>query len=1081
MNIEKIDDYKILEELLSLNENLVLYSAENEIDGSEYEILIIKHDKDQYNTIKRIIDGNIKPLIDSKNTGIQKVIECKEYTTKSYFYIVYEIIGGENITQTRDNFEKCIDILDDLKKTNRQGFILKSDTVFLFKNQVKIRFVGLFELFQQFDINFNDEDIVNKRRIKDDIKSLAKLFEGYLYDEESSEKQAIYEKCLKGEYKKYSNIQEDLQNLPYEINDDFSNIGVAADNKKINADDLLIELNKGCYWEIQTKKSAQGEVVILWTTKTCSGKFYVNQEFEENGKKYGYLFAPYGDDYSKDELIKPDNKAFFNFKNNYELSGRCYSIDYFLGQFEEVNELAKLSHTKKAAIEIWKKLPEKEKEYIEEQAFKAKYTKREVDKNNNLNIKFTLTPEFKDWNKIKDKKNDEVMLSIDDSYIGTILDYKPKDRVLIIKDSKLELDEIQNNGQLIEDVQQETSQYKKQVEACEKLEKKDIVNPELAGFIATPEVMPQLPNLDIDYDEWEDKIISDELKTDETQKNAVIGAIHKKPVYLIQGPPGTGKTTVIVELVQQLIQQKPNTKILVASQSNLAVDNVLERLPEAILFMRLASEHAIGKDNILPSMKSHLFDEKLKKWVAETTEKSNDNLTKAYPEVNTMLSHFYTKFNALSKPTITSFQKEYRQGIANSYFGKLFDNCQTIEEVKKVFTKELGDKFIKLQKIQKDWLSFISNATSERSQSVLKNGSKDINLQTAFVKTMNVLGATCIHIASSKYNKISFKFDYMIMDEASKATSAEALVPITMSKNLILIGDHKQLPPVITREDAIKKKVKKELEDEGMDIDKTYGKSLFENLIKEFEISNQLSNYKIMLNIQYRMPRQLGYLISEHIYGGKLKNPDIERLSDYDKNKDHQLKLKNQTVKIEGKEIPNSIIMVSTSKQDNPSDNGNKFKRSNQCNANAIKQIMARLNQEYKDKKDKFSVGIIAGYRGQVELLKNEIKLKDYKPFGTKDINTVDKFQGAERDIIIYDIVRSDAANSMIGFLQDYRRINVAFSRAKKLLIIVGDSEYILKRATYDLKSYEKLAIKEMIKQLEYWDCIYDSLEEALQ
>lgn len=1075
MNIENISFDENSELLLSFNKNVNLYSVEDEIDGAYYEILIIKYEQVQYSTIERIIKS-IKPLIDSKNIGIQKVVECGYNTKHNYFYIVYEFIGNKSVSQTRDNFEQCIDILKDLKAENRQGFILNKDTVILFeKNQVKISFVGLFELFQKLGIHFDDEDITNKRKIKDDIKSLAILFKEYL--NETAEKQVIYKKCSEGRYKKYTEIQEDLQNIPSDINKYFYNISVSVDCKKIDIDDLLNELNKGCYWDIQTKLSIENEVEIRWTTKIYSGKCYVKYEFEKNSKKYGYLFIPHVNNYPIDKIIKSDKKSLFNFENN--ISDEYYPIDYFLNQFKDVNKLAELNQAKKDAITTWKTLPEKEKEYIEEQAFKVKYIKRECS-NNKLNIKFTLNSYFQDWGKIKDKKNNEIILSIDDTFIGKILDYRPNEKVLIIKDSKLSIDEIPYCGQLIEDVQQEVSQYKKQVEACEKLEKKDIVNPKLAGFIATPETIPQLSNLDIDYDYWENKIISDILKADETQKKAVIESIHRKPVYLIQGPPGTGKTTVIVELVQQLIQQEPDIKILVVSQSNLAVDNVLERLPKKILFMRLASEHAVEKDNILPSMEEYLFDEKLKIWVDKTIKKSDDNFERRFSKIDKLLSNLYVKFRAMT--TIDEFKGEYKKGMGGNYYGKLFDSCKTYLEVKEVFSKELGNEFIEFQKIQKDWTSFISNATSKNSTSVLKNGSEDINLQAAFVKTMNVFGATCIHIASSKYNKINLKFDYMIMDEASKATSAEALVPITMSKNLILIGDHKQLPPVITREKAIKEKVKEKLEDEGMDVDKTYGTSLFEDLINKFEESNQLSLYKIMLDIQYRMPRQLGYLISEHIYDGKLKNPDINRLPNYDKDKDHQLQLKNQMVEINGEKIPNSIIMVSTSKQDNPTDNGNKFKRSNKCNVNVITQIMEQLNKKYKDKKAKFSIGIIAGYRGQVALLKNEINLKEYESFATKDINTVDKFQGAERDVIIYDIVRSDNSNSMIGFLEDYRRINVAFSRAKKLLIIVGDSEYILKRAkASSLKSDEKLVIKEMIRQLEECGCIYDSLEEALQ
>ncbi|MBK8657515.1 MAG: AAA family ATPase [Bacteroidetes bacterium] len=85
------------------------------------------------------------------------------------------------------------------------------------------------------------------------------------------------------------------------------------------------------------------------------------------------------------------------------------------------------------------------------------------------------------------------------------------------------------------------------------------------------------------------------LKTDHTQRVAVLEALHYKPVYLIQGPPGTGKTTVIVELIQQIISQNSNAKILVTSQSNLAVDNVLERLPELYFVYAFGSRRGQNK------------------------------------------------------------------------------------------------------------------------------------------------------------------------------------------------------------------------------------------------------------------------------------------------------------------------------------------------------------------------------------------------------------------------------------------------------------------------------------------------------
>lgn len=261
-----------------------------------------------------------------------------------------------------------------------------------------------------------------------------------------------------------------------------------------------------------------------------------------------------------------------------------------------------------------------------------------------------------------------------------------------------------------------------------------------------------------------------------------------------------------------------------------------------------------------------------------------------------------------------------------------------------------------------------------------------------------------------------------------------------------------------------------------------------------------MQSYIKMLDIQYRMPRQIGSLISKHFYNGKLKNPDIslETLKNYDKDKFHNLKLRNPEIEIinnyteQPEKVQSSILFLSTSKRDNPNDNDNKYDRKNYCNVKQIDETLQQLNLLYNsniENDNPFNIGIIAGYRGQVNLLRDKIKVETYENFNLKkdkknipliEINTVDKFQGAERDIIIYDIVRSSKGKSNIGFLDDYRRINVAFSRAKRLLIIIGDSEYILKRATLNEKSkFKEFKLQDIVKELSEQDLIFNTLKEA--
>lgn len=1068
--ILNIENYKITKEIHTLSDNLTLYLAKSKTNDAEYEILVIKYKKTQHRSIERVVNNNMPLLTDSKNTGVQRVFDYGESKKQKYFYIVYEVIGGINNEQSRNNFEQCIEILSNLKNENKEGFALNKDTVFLLNNQIKISFIGLFEVFQKLKFNFDGiENISKNRNIKDDIKSLAKLFEAYL--NKTPEKQIIYEKCLQNEYRNYSEIQDDLGNICDQ------NIGVTVNSKKISsteAEELIQDLNDGgCYWEVQNKESDQGDILIRWTTRYFSGLMALVSHSND-----GYLLVLSRNEIPNDSLIKSGNKAPFIFVN-YDNEPKNFSVKYFQDKFNSLDSEIEMDEDTKRKISDWKALPEQEKKNIENKAFNVRYVKRKTNKKNKLKIDFILSSDT-DWKSVKIAKKEKTKLFFGD-YAGEISWFDIKKRILIIDCSRApKSDKVQEKGIIKEDLHEKVSQFQKQIQACEGLQEGRVANPELVDIIVNPKSMKKLPDIKIDYAEYKGRIKNQELKINKSQSKAVIDAINKKPIYLIQGPPGTGKTTVIVEIIQQLSQEKSNVKILVVSQSNLAVDNVLKKLnelPEDVSFMRLVSRHTTNK--VSKAMEPHLFDTKLKKWIREVEEKSNKNIEKMFPEVkrNSMLSDLFTKFRSLTNPTIQDFQKEYRKGFASSYFRKLFDKCKTIEGIDKIFNDELGGINSKLQDIQKNWLSFIRSATSE-NKTILKSSAEKMDFQTAFVRTINIFGSTCIHVASNTYKSDKFKFDYMIMDEASKATYAESLVPINMSKNLILIGDHKQLPPIITREKDVEKKIQKELDDYGLNVNEKYGKSLFEYLVENFEY-NDLPDYKIMLDTQYRMPRQLGYLISKNIYGGKLKNPCIKN---YDKDKCHHLTLKVPKVVVGNKEMPNSVIMIDTSKQGDidPSDNNQSKNRQNICNVKVIKKTLEKLNQAYVDKESP-SVGVIAGYLAQVGLLKKKIKSEQYtsfKSFDKEDINTVDKFQGDERDIIIYDIVRSSPSKGTIGFLKDYRRINVALSRAKKLLIIVGDSDYILNRVKDE---NEKIVIKEIIKQLAEWNCIYDSLEGALK
>ena len=1115
--MEKIGNYTVVSLNQEFGKEIKFWLCENH-GGEMFEILTISKDERNDKMIQRIIDNEVKPLKNRVMEGIQTLVETGFDNLNECYYLVYEHLENYKCLLSNIEFAKYLSLkqvltgLCELKNENRQVFFISPDAIRIDKNgNAKLQFVGLFEIFNKnkcLNIHYLSSNVkewyhgnenIQYPNFQDDIFSIIKSFE-FLFRKKISEttiqilNKALATKRIErfAKYSELLNLIDELVQSEYQSNRQTIKV-ITKPEDQSKFEPVLADMNQMVWFEVGNELSnGKNQITGRFSTQNWKGCFFVDTG--------NYIFIPLQHCINQcdDKVIKSKDafKADFNFSQNYS---DFYCVNFFQEKYSERNRLSELVKAKCDLVKQWRILPEKEKEFIEEEAFKVKYVAMEKCKNN-ANVKFMLADNFTNWQKIKKLKENGVILFIDDIKIGSVLDYKPKEKYLIIKDIICNIDEIPEKGELIEDVHEEISQFKKQVEACTKFEKSDIANPILCNILANPQksVLPNPYQIkEYEYKKFKNEVCNKNLTNDDTQREAVLEALRQKPLYLIQGPPGTGKTTVIVELIQQIIKQQSDAKILVTSQSNMAVDNVLERIDTinqndktAIRFIRLASENTIEKDNLSRQILPHTYENKLKAWICETEVKSKNYLTEKFANQlnNEALIKLYKYYNNLDKQKDWALFTAVINTISGkSYLKKLFENSKNFNDAQKIFDKHLGKDFMKLHSLQSDWMAFLNGATVEdgkdRKKSMLNNGSTELDFLTAMMLKVNVVGATCIHIASSKYSRVNFVFDYVIMDESSKATPAESLVPINMGKNIILIGDHKQLPPVITREDAVKQKVKVELEDNGLDFDKDFGESLFEKLIKEFEKDDEKKRYIKMLDIQYRMPKQIGSLISKYFYDGKLKNPDISVIPDYDKQKSHGLNLKRNT----------SILFVSTSKKEKPSDNNNKFKRQNECNVQTIKEILTQLNNLYPNniQKQKFSIGIIAGYRGQVDLLKDSIDLSSYPNFvdidenGKKnyliEINSVDKFQGSERDIIIYDVVRSTPAISNIGFLEDYRRINVAFSRAKRMLVIVGDSEFLIKRARLNQNSeFEELKLQQIAIELQQQNLIVNNLNEIL-
>lgn len=245
------------------------------------------------------------------------------------------------------------------------------------------------------------------------------------------------------------------------------------------------------------------------------------------------------------------------------------------------------------------------------------------------------------------------------------------------------------------------------------------------------------------------------------------------------------------------------------------------------------------------------------------------------------------------------------------------------------------------------------------------------------------------------------KFDVAVIDEASQTTIPSVLIPIAKAHRFILAGDHKQLPPTI-------------LSDKAYQLEET----LFESLIEKYSHKAQL------LNVQYRMNERLMQFPNSEFYEGKLKtDSSVSDITLNDIINDDEEKV---------------ITFIDTSKMDNNLEEHLKDSKSliNRLEAEICLKIIEQYKKLGIDEED---IGVISPYADQVKLIS---QLTDI------EVKTVDGFQGREKEIIIISTVRSNNRGE-IGFLNDLRRLNVAITRAKRKLIIVGNKDTLNINNTY--------------------------------
>lgn len=603
-----------------------------------------------------------------------------------------------------------------------------------------------------------------------------------------------------------------------------------------------------------------------------------------------------------------------------------------------------------------------------------------------------------------------------------------------------------------------------------------LVNPNLGNFLfdsnlaekTSSEIIEENSEL---FNDIKSNLNSSSINT--PQILSVTKAVASKELALLQGPPGTGKTTVIAELIWQLLRTNPSQRLLLTSESNLAVDNALDRIKQTNQFT--IKPIRLGK-NVAEEEGLYYHIERIKKWSF-----SDFNEEKSYNEN-------------------LECEEDLNNNIVYKWMCNQSGNLQIDTELLQIINEwkiELIKPNQELKKIYKEAYfhntNVIGNTCSSAGSDNFMQSYQDLYNRKDFIfeskdRSVGKNDVISFYSILKRNNSLRFKevekvlepivFDAVIMDEASKATPPEMLLPLSYGKKSIIIGDHRQLPPTL-----------KELDDEGFI--NTLKKIGAERLATEWSSKQELriSHFKRLItndgadsirgvfNLQYRMHPQINNVINQFYEDDGGLSPGQELIDNCEKhyNSNHPLS-RYHGIKLEGFIQPDvHTIWVDV---DEP-EYKDGFSYINYGEIKAIDKVLELLKKaegfkEYTEywkvnnKPEENEIGIISFYAKQLgELKQIERKHKDL----SVRIKTVDRFQGMERNIIIVSTVRSNKKinephqnanlslfpdsngypiNKSLGFADASERINVAFSRAKRLLIIVGNKSHFASNPLYE-------------------------------
>lgn len=528
-------------------------------------------------------------------------------------------------------------------------------------------------------------------------------------------------------------------------------------------------------------------------------------------------------------------------------------------------------------------------------------------------------------------------------------------------------------------------------------------------------------------------------------------ALGLRQLLVVEGPPGTGKTTLIAAVVKQYLHEHPGARVLIAAQTHVAIDHVIGKLmkvPE--LTGRIVRIARADEDKVAEDVRPALLDRCLTGWCEEAADKSRqfvrmrgaaiglkasdvelsvrlEALRRACERQRMKSAERVTEQSKLAAAESTALsapagdvQEVESATVATLTVAELETEIAQLEEHIVRLRGELrqlgpdGATLADLPEAElQEWMTLL-----EQSNELWVRFRRELELQVGWLDLLGqlkqfeevvlrgaaVVAGTCVGLGSSEAFSTT-RFDLCIIDEASKAQATEALIPMVRSQKCLIVGDPKQLPP---------------FDGDPVDVDGYSAEEVKETLL-DYLIPRLPKECVHRLTHQHRMCASIGSLISDVFYDGSLVNerPDTDR---------------PEWIR---KKFAKPVLWMDT-KNAQQRRQGTTYV--NPGEQEVVLSLLGTLQHGASRAKKKASVAVIAGYAAQAHALDSRIQRDSFASLSI-EVATVDSFQGRESDVCIFSVTLSNSKD-FLGFLRSMNRLNVALSRPRDLLVIVGNQQF---------------------------------------